>query len=107
MVHAADRRDLRAGAAEEDLVGDVQLGAVDRALDDGHAELLAHQRHDRVARDAFEDVLGDRRRDQSTPLRSMNRFSALPSETWPSAVSMIASSKPLSSASVLAKALLM
>ena len=41
----------------------------------------------------------------STPCLTMNRFSALPSLTWPSGVSTIASSKPLSWASLLASAL--
>ncbi len=42
----------------------------------------------------------------SFPSRTMNRFSALPSDTWPSMVSTIASSYPLSTASLLEKALL-
>jgi len=40
----------------------------------------------------------------SVPLRTMNRFSALPSDTCPSFVSTIASSKPASWASVFASA---
>jgi hypothetical protein len=36
----------------------------------------------------------------------MKRFSALPSQTWPSWVRRIASSKPLRNASVFASALL-
>ena len=40
----------------------------------------------------------------SLPWRTMNRFSALPSETWPFRLRTMASSKPLSMASVLEKA---
>ena len=43
MVDRGDRRDLGAGAAQEDLVGDVQLAAVDRADVRLDAELLARQ----------------------------------------------------------------
>src|SRR5712664_82367 len=39
-VDGQDRRDLVAAAAEERLLGDVELGAVDAALDDVHAEHL-------------------------------------------------------------------
>ena len=35
-------RQLGAGAAQEDLVGHVQLGAVDGALDDRDAEVAGH-----------------------------------------------------------------
>ena len=41
MVDARNRGDLHAGSAEEDLVGERDLGAVDRALDDRNAELAA------------------------------------------------------------------
>src|SRR5204862_6652150 len=40
-VDLPDRRDLGGGAAEEDLVGDVELGAVDLALDDAQVQPLA------------------------------------------------------------------
>ena len=40
----------------------------------------------------------------STPSRMMNRFSAEPSDAWPSCVRTSASSNPLSIASVFAKA---
>src|SRR5207247_2125416 len=58
------RRDLRPGPAEEDLVGDEELGAIDRALGHGEAELLARDRDDRVTRDALEDVVGHRGSDE-------------------------------------------
>ena len=40
----------------------------------------------------------------TSPSLTMNRFSAEPSETWPSTASTMASSKPDSSASFLASA---
>ena len=42
----------------------------------------------------------------SFPSRTMKMFSPLPSETWPSWERRMASSKPFSQASVLARALL-
>src|SRR4029453_7993413 len=40
LVDRKDRRDLVAAAAEERLVGDVELGAIDLALPDAYAEEL-------------------------------------------------------------------
>src|SRR5690606_23444400 len=57
MVDLADRRDLGGGAREEHLVGDVQLVARDRRLDDLDA-LLAEQRDRGLARDPGEDRRG-------------------------------------------------
>src|SRR5688572_24240922 len=58
-VHA--RRDLRAGAAEEDLLGNVELAAVDLPLRNEDPE-LGGDLEDRVAGDALEDIVGHRRR---------------------------------------------
>src|SRR5438128_1233240 len=64
-VDRQDRRDLVAAAAEERLVGHVELGAIDLALDHAHAEQLGADRvHQGRARDALEDVCGDGRRDE-------------------------------------------
>src|SRR5947207_5081067 len=57
------RRDLGAGPAEEDLVRDEELGPVDGPLHDGVAE-LPRELDDRLAGDALEDVVRDRRRDE-------------------------------------------
>src|SRR5258708_8083537 len=62
------RRHLRAGAAEEQLVAGVELGPVDRALDDLLAELVADELYEQPAGDALEDVVGDRRRDEMAAL---------------------------------------
>ena len=43
VIDAGDGGDLDARAAEEGLVGEGELGAVDRAFDDGNAELFAQQ----------------------------------------------------------------
>src|ERR1035437_231173 len=40
MVDRGDRGDLRAGTAQEDLLGNVQLGPVDQALPDRELEVL-------------------------------------------------------------------
>src|SRR5207249_11783492 len=60
-LHAG--RDLRPGAAEEDLFGDVQLSPIDLPLFDEDAE-LGGELQDRVTRDAPEDVGRHRRRDK-------------------------------------------
>ena len=64
MVDVDDRRDLGAGAAQERLVARVELAAVDRAHHGLKAHLLARELHERAARDAFEDVVADSRRDE-------------------------------------------
>src|SRR5437899_9704924 len=59
VVDFDHRADLDAGAAQQDLVGHVQLGAVDRAgfrLE----PLVLRKLHDRLAGDPFEDVVIDR-----------------------------------------------
>src|SRR5260221_573467 len=53
------RRDLRAGAAQEQLIAGVQLGAVDAAFDHSLAQLFLDHRHQQGPGDAFEDVVGD------------------------------------------------
>src|ERR1019366_10094282 len=61
-------RDLRAGPAEQPLVGDVQLAAVDPALHDLDSELVARKGHQHRAGDAFNYVLRRGRPDQpATP----------------------------------------
>src|SRR6266542_3007556 len=55
--------DLHTGAAQEDLIGDVQLGPVDLALYHRDAE-IAGQLEDGPAVDPLQDVAGHRRRDQ-------------------------------------------
>src|SRR5437762_8345630 len=55
-VDRDDRRDLVAAPAEEGLVGDVELGAVDLALDDVEVELGTDLLDQRRARDRLEDV---------------------------------------------------
>src|SRR5688572_30767986 len=67
-VDLDDRADLGAGAAQEDLVGDVQLGTVDRALDDLVPHVGPRDVDEPAARDALEDVVGHGRRDEDTPL---------------------------------------
>ena len=53
-------------ATEEDLIGDVELGAVDGALDHFHIQLLAQQLDHRVPGQSLEDVVrGGRRRDHA------------------------------------------
>src|SRR5581483_12299614 len=54
VVHLDHGREVRRGPGHEALVGDVELGAVDRALDDLETELLARQLHDGGERDALE-----------------------------------------------------
>src|SRR5262249_20942361 len=63
-VDLADRRDLRRGAGEEDLVRDVELVARDRALLDLNA-LVARDLEDRVAGDTAEHAVEARRRDDA------------------------------------------
>src|SRR5436309_740355 len=67
-VHLDHRRDLRARAAQQELLARVELGAVDAALDHGLAELFADHAHDQLARHALEDVIGDGRRDEDAVL---------------------------------------
>src|SRR4051812_5952696 len=62
-VDREDGADLVAAAAEEGLVGDVELAAVDLALLDGEAELLGGELEERRAGHALEDRGGDRRGD--------------------------------------------
>src|SRR5918995_4105600 len=64
-VNAGDRGDLDAGAAEERLVDDVELGAVDVALLDRDA-LVASELHHRAAGDPLQDVAGYGGRDERT-----------------------------------------
>src|SRR2546423_3985668 len=62
-VDVDHRRNLGAGAAEEDLVGNVELGAVDRALEDFHAELGTEQLDHGEPGEALENIVGRRRRE--------------------------------------------
>jgi len=52
VVDARDRGDLRGGAGQEDLVGQVEFSALHRTLLDGHSQLVAQQGDERPARDA-------------------------------------------------------
>src|ERR1700738_5282733 len=61
VVDFDDRRDLSAGATQQQLLAGVQLSAVDRALDHLESELIANQTDHQLARNPFEDVLGDGR----------------------------------------------
>src|SRR5437773_2590643 len=62
-VDRADRHDLPAAAAEEGLVTDIELRAVDVTLLDGKVELSREELDERLTGDAFQDVIRDRRRD--------------------------------------------
>ena len=62
VVDLAHRDELGRGAGQEDLVGQVELGARDVALDDLEAE-VARDLHDRLAVDAVEDRRGLRGRE--------------------------------------------
>src|SRR5215813_7799706 len=55
-VHAEDGCDLVAAAAEEGLVGHVDLGAIDLLLLHGDPHLLPEQLHERHASDALQDI---------------------------------------------------
>src|SRR5579872_7185397 len=57
-------RDLRTCAAQQELLARVQLRAVDVAFHDGQAQLVLDDLHQEMPRDALEDVVGDRRRDE-------------------------------------------
>ena len=63
MVDLDHRAHLDAGPAQEDLVTDVELGAIDRADLDRDPGIL-RQLDDRLAGDALEDVVGHRRRQE-------------------------------------------
>jgi hypothetical protein len=54
IVHLADRRHLGGRADHEDLVGEIEIGADQRLLDDAVTEVL-RDLDDGVARDADED----------------------------------------------------
>src|ERR1700692_4899361 len=65
LIDLDDRRNLGAGPAEQDLIGDVKLTAVDPALDDLDTELVTRKRHQHRAGDALNDVLRCGRSDQA------------------------------------------
>ena len=67
LVHRGQPGDLGAGAAEEGLFADVQLGAVDGPLHHRDLQLVAGQLDDGVAGDPFQQAGVDRRRDQLAP----------------------------------------
>src|SRR4029077_12105493 len=56
-VDRGDVADAGRGSGKEDLVGAIELAAIDRAFDDLEPQLAACHVHDRAARDAFEHVL--------------------------------------------------
>src|SRR5208337_1045028 len=59
LVHGANRRDLRRGSAEEQLVGNVQHFARDDLLDERNAELVCEVHH-RVAGDTRQNAVAQR-----------------------------------------------
>src|SRR5687768_482676 len=61
VVDRRDRGDLDAGAGQEDLVGQIELGAVDPPLHHLQAR-IGGDAQDRGARDAGQDVIGQWRR---------------------------------------------
>ena len=90
VVDRVDRADLGGGAADEDLLGDVQVAAgdvVDAAVD---AE-VAGDRHHRALRDALQRP-ADSGGVSRMPLRDTKMFSPVHSATSPLGASMIASS---------------
>jgi hypothetical protein len=64
MVDARDGGHLRRRPGQKNLVADVDFTPVDTPLDDPQAELFLRQGHHRSTGDAFQDIVGDRRRDQ-------------------------------------------
>jgi hypothetical protein len=101
-VDGLDPGDLDAGAAEERLVGDVELGPVDLTLLDADpASRAIWSIERRVIPPGCRPVTGAV---TSVSLRTMKRLQPLPSATFPAVFSMIASSAPFSSASSFASA---
>jgi hypothetical protein len=90
VVDLDHRGDLDAGAAQEHLVGDVQLRPVDRADLDGDRSFSSISKIAlRVTPSRMSSFTGGVR---TTPSRTTKRFAAEASFTWPSAVRTIASS---------------
>src|SRR5213596_1834027 len=67
-VDLHDRRDLRAGSTQEQLVAGVELGAVDASLEHRQVELFPHAPHREFPRHALEDVVGHGRGDERAVL---------------------------------------
>ena len=66
VIDRADGQHLRATAAEEQLIRDIQFGPVDIALHHGHPQVVTKQPDQRVARDALQYVGAGRRSDHHT-----------------------------------------
>ena len=64
MIYSNDGRKLDSGAREENLVRDVVFAASDGALHNLQLHLAAREIDDAGARDAFENIVGARRRDE-------------------------------------------
>jgi len=60
IIDAGDGGNLRAGAGEKHFLRQINFAAIDRAFHNVHAELVAEQRHHRLARDASDDFVGNR-----------------------------------------------
>src|SRR3989442_3687942 len=65
MIDGCDRADLRAGAAIEGLIGEIQFGPVDFPLLHFYLDLIADDPHDRTPRNSFQYVRRDGRRRQN------------------------------------------
>ena len=63
MVDRTDRKHLRAGSAEEDLIRDIEFGAVDIAFLNRQAEFLTAETDEGGTRDALEDATRQARGD--------------------------------------------
>ena len=76
MIDLGDIDHLHARAAEESRVGHVKFRAADRTFDRLQAQFSARQLDDDVARDAFQNVLVHRRRDQLAVAQDENVLGA-------------------------------
>src|SRR6187399_1358095 len=61
-IDTRDGADLNSGSGEEHLVGKIDLGSINRTLDNLHVQFLAHELNDGPASNSLKDVIGDRRR---------------------------------------------
>ena len=87
-----DRRDLGGSAAHEDFVGDVELCAVDGALDDFEAEFVAARCWMIASRVMLSRMLLVRSGVMSLPSRTSIKQAPPPSETLPWLLRKIATS---------------
>jgi hypothetical protein len=102
MIHARDRGELHARAAEERLVGERDWCTIERSVT---GTPIRSRRSSMIVRRVTPSrALSVTGGVTTAPFFTRKKFSAEPSETCPSWVSTIASSKPARCASVLAKA---